>query len=108
MPYVRRKARELGVGYQVWSGLNKRTPNWITKYNFKTMQNRMVRLVTILKAQKARQRAKLVAKERAMAKKLFSQPGAFKFRPKWRGVKRKRGYLSARYPKKRPFRARRK
>jgi hypothetical protein len=107
MPSVTQKSRQLGGQYSLWSKYYKRYPGaYHGRRDFATVQQRMVRLVKILKDQKARQRAKLIAAERAASRRLFSQPGAFKFRPKWRGVKRKRGYLSAPYPKKRRFRRR--
>ena len=44
-------------------------------------------------ARAARLRRMKIMRERRVAKKLFSKPSAFRFRPKWRGVKRKRGWF---------------
>lgn len=43
------------------------------------------------KAKAARARRLKIMREKRVAKRLFSAPGAFKFTPKWRGIKRKRG-----------------
>lgn len=43
------------------------------------------------KAKAARARRMKIMREKRVSRRLFSQPGAFKFTPKWRGIKRKRG-----------------